>query len=100
MARVFSPCRACSVVDMMNPTYSGVVMVVSKEKNVTMMFSKVSTRRCQKMNNIMWSKATKTLDLAYSIAYTISRGIKRLGAHSTYVCYGYRKDPLRMTLDR
>jgi hypothetical protein len=62
---------AYSVVGMTNPTYSGVMMGVSKEKNVTMLFSKVITRRCQQMNKKMWANATKTLDLAQSVAYTI-----------------------------
>jgi hypothetical protein len=72
-------------VDMMNPTYSGVVMGVSKEKNVTMLFSKVSTRRCQKMNKIIWAKAMKTLDLAQSVAYTIAR-CKKTPGYRLHLC--------------
>jgi hypothetical protein len=43
-----------SVVDINNPTYSGVAMGMSKEENVAMLFSKVSKRRCQQMNIKMW----------------------------------------------
>jgi hypothetical protein len=63
-----------------------------------MLFSKVSKSRCQQINTNVWDKARKTLDFAHSVAYTIVRGKNRLGTHSTYVCYGQRKDPLGMTL--
>jgi hypothetical protein len=38
-----------SVLDLINPKLYGVVMGVSKDKSVTMIFSKVSKRRCQKI---------------------------------------------------
>jgi hypothetical protein len=73
-----------SVVDMTNPTYSGVVMGVSKEKKLTTLFSRVSKRRFQQMNKNVWANITKTLYLAQSVTYTIARGKKRQGTHSTY----------------
>jgi hypothetical protein len=60
----FLALSAYSVVDMMNPTYSGVMMGVRKQTNVTILLSKVSKRRSQKINRNMWAKAMKILDLA------------------------------------
>jgi hypothetical protein len=65
-----------------------------------MIFRKVSRRRHRKINTEVWDKAKVTLDLAQSVAYTITIDKKRQGTHSTYVCYGHRNDPLGMTLGR
>ena len=73
---------------------------MSKETNVAMLFSKVNRRRCQEINKKTWDKAKETLDLAQSVSYTNVRGKKCRGTHSTYVCFGHRKDPLGKTLGR
>jgi hypothetical protein len=70
-----------SVVDMMNPNYSGVVMGVIKQKNITMIFRKVSRTRYHQINTKVWDKARVTLHLAQSVDYTILRGKKRQGTH-------------------
>jgi hypothetical protein len=86
------------VVELSHWTYSGVVMGMSKDKNLAMLFRKVSKRRCQQINKTMWDKEKETFDLAQSVAYTNVRGKSCLGAHSTYVCYGHRTDPMGKTL--
>jgi hypothetical protein len=49
-------------------------MGVSKQKNVTILFSTVSRRRCQKNNINVWDKDSVILDLAQSVLYIIVRG--------------------------
>jgi hypothetical protein len=39
-----------SVADLINPKFAGAVMGLSKDKNVAMLFRKVSKRRCQQIN--------------------------------------------------
>jgi hypothetical protein len=39
-----------NIVEITNPTYSGVAMVMIKIQNVSMLFSMVSRRRCQQIN--------------------------------------------------
>jgi hypothetical protein len=75
------------ILELNNPTYSGVAMGISKEENVSMLFSKVSKMRYQQINNKMWDKAKESLNLAQSAAYTNVRGSKCVGTNSTYVCY-------------
>jgi hypothetical protein len=53
-----------SIVEITNPTYSGVAMGMRKVQNVSMLFSIVSKRRCQHINNKMWEKAKDTLNQA------------------------------------
>jgi hypothetical protein len=52
------------IVEITNPTYPGVAMGMSKIQNVSMLFSMVSKRRCQQINNKMWEKAKDTLNQA------------------------------------
>jgi hypothetical protein len=82
------------IVEIINPTYYGVEMDMSKVQNVSMLFSMVSKRRCQQINKIMWEKAKDTLNQAESEAYINVRGKKCMGTNRTYVCYGHHKDPL------
>jgi hypothetical protein len=49
-------------------------MGLRKDKNVAMLFSKVSKRRCQKIKINVWDKARETLDLTQSVDYTNVRG--------------------------
>jgi hypothetical protein len=57
-----------SIVEITNPTYSGVAMGTSKNQNVSMLFSMVSKIICQQINNKMWEKAKDTLPQAQSAA--------------------------------
>jgi hypothetical protein len=82
------------IVDLTNPKFSGVAMVMSKIHNVSMFFSMVSKRRCQKIKNKMWEKEKDTLNQAESAAYINFGGKKCMGIHRTYVCYGHLNDPL------
>jgi hypothetical protein len=82
-----------SIVEIANPTYSCVAMGIIKIQNVSMLFSMVSKRRCQHINNKMWERAKDTPNQAESTAYINFRG-KCMGTNITYVCYGHRKDPL------
>jgi hypothetical protein len=52
------------IVEITNPTLCGVEMGMIKSQNVSMLFSMVSKRRCQQINNIMWEKAKDTLNQA------------------------------------
>jgi hypothetical protein len=83
-----------NIVEITNPTYSGVAMGMRKFQNVSMLFSIVSKRRCKQINNKMWEKAQDTLNQAEKAAYINVRGKKCFGTNITYVCYGHRKDPL------
>jgi hypothetical protein len=69
-------------------------MGMSKIQNISMLFSMVSKRRCQHINNKMWEKAQDTLNQAEKAAYINVRGEIFFGTNRTYVCYGHRKDPL------
>jgi hypothetical protein len=84
-----------SVVDLFSPKLSGVVMGMSKEKKVTMLFSK---RRCQQININLWDKTRETLVLAQSVVFTNARGNTCRGTQSAYVRYRHCKDSLGMTL--
>jgi hypothetical protein len=86
-------------VDLINPKLSSVIMGLSKEKNVAILFSKVRKIILHQINRNGWDKARETLALAHSVAYTNVRGKTCNGIHSTYACYRHRKDPRRMTLD-
>jgi hypothetical protein len=88
------------IVEITNPTYSGVAMGMSKRQNVSMLFSMVSKRRCQQINTKMWENAKDTLNQAQSEAYIYVRGKKFMGTNTTYVCYGHRKDPLGTKLSQ
>jgi hypothetical protein len=46
----FSKLSDYNIVEITNPTYSGVAMGISKIQNVSMLFSMVSKRRCQQIN--------------------------------------------------
>jgi hypothetical protein len=83
-----------SIVDITDPTYSGVAMGMSKIQNLSMLFSMVSNMRCQQINKKKWEKAKDTLNKAESAAYINVRGKKCIGTHIAYVCYGHRNDPL------
>jgi hypothetical protein len=85
-------------VDLIHPRYSDVVMRLNKEKNVEMLFSKVSRRRYQQIKRKVWDMARETLALVHYVAYTNVRGKKWQGTHSPYVCYGHHYDQLRMAL--
>jgi hypothetical protein len=52
-----------SIVEITNPTYSGVAMGMSRKQNVSMLFYMVS-KKIQQMNNKMWEKAKDTLNQA------------------------------------
>jgi hypothetical protein len=82
-----------NIVEITNPTYSGVAMGMSKIQNVSMLFSMVSKMRCQQINNKIWENAKDTLNQAESAAYINVRGKKCMGTHAIYVCYGHHKDP-------
>jgi hypothetical protein len=73
-------------------------MGMVKIQNVSMLFSMVSKRRCQQTNTKMWEKAKDTLNQTELEAYINVRGKKCMGTHTTYVCYGHCKDPLRTNL--
>jgi hypothetical protein len=73
-------------------------MGMSKQQNVSMLFSMVSKRRCQKINKNMWEKTKDNLNQAQSAAYTNVRGKKCTGTNTTYVCCIHRKDPFRTKL--
>jgi hypothetical protein len=83
-----------SIVEITNPTYSGVEMGMRKIQNVSMLFSMVSKMRFQQINKKMLEKAKDALNQAESAAYINIRGKKCMGTNTTYVCYGHRKDPL------
>jgi hypothetical protein len=89
-----------NIVEITNPTYSGVAMGMSKIQNLSMLFSMVSKRRCQQINKKMGEKAQDTLNLADKNAYISVRGKKCFGTNRTYVCYDHRKDPLGTKLDQ
>jgi hypothetical protein len=57
-------------------------MGLSKENNVAMMFSKVSKIRYQQINRKAWDKASDTIVLAQSVAYTNTIGKTFQGNHS------------------
>jgi hypothetical protein len=83
-----------NIVEITNPTYSGVAMGMRKIQNVSMLISTVSKRRFQQIKNRMWEKAKYTLNQAEKATYINVRGKKCFGTNRTYVCYGHRKDPL------
>jgi hypothetical protein len=87
-------------VEITNPTYSGVVMGMSKNQNIYMLFSMASKMRCQQINKKMWEKAKATLNQAESATYINVRGKKCMGTNKTYVCYGHRNDPLEKELSQ
>jgi hypothetical protein len=45
----FLSLSVCHVVDLIHPTFSGVTMVLSKDKNLAKLFSKVSKMRYQQI---------------------------------------------------
>jgi hypothetical protein len=53
-----------NIVEITNPTYSGVAMGMSKIQNVSMFLSMVNKRRCQNINKKMWENAQDTLNQA------------------------------------
>jgi hypothetical protein len=79
---------------------SGVAMGMSKNQNVSSLFSMVSKMRCQQINNKMWEREKDTLNQAQSAAYITERGKKCMGTNTTYVCYGHRNDPLGTKLGK
>jgi hypothetical protein len=83
-----------NIVQITNPTYSGVAMGMSKIQNISMLFSTVSKKRFQKINKKMWEKAKDTLNQAEKATYINLRRKKCVGANRMYLCYGHRKDPL------
>jgi hypothetical protein len=87
-----------NIVEINNPTYSGVAMGMSKIQNVSMLFSTLSKRRYQQINKKMWEKAKDTLNQAEKAAYIKVHGNKCFVTNITYVCYGHRKDPFRTKL--
>jgi hypothetical protein len=87
-----------NIVEITNPTYSGVAMGMRKNQNVSMLFSMVSKRRCQQINKKMWKKAQDTLNQAEKAACINVQGKKCLGTNRTYVCYGHCKDILGTNL--
>jgi hypothetical protein len=74
-----------SDVDLIHPTFLGVEMGKSKENNVAILFSKVSYRRCHKINKKVWDKARERLDLAQPGDYTNVRG-KNTMARTQHMC--------------
>jgi hypothetical protein len=64
------------IVKITNPTYSGMAMGMSKIQNVSMLFSMVSKRRCQQINNKMWENTKDTLNQAELSAFMNFRGNK------------------------
>jgi hypothetical protein len=83
-----------SIVEITNPTYSGVAMGMSKIQNVSMLFCMVSKRICHQINKKMCEKAKDDLNQAESAAYISVRGKKCMGTNTTYVCCGHHKDTL------
>jgi hypothetical protein len=90
----FSKLSDYNIVEITNPTYSGVAMGMSKIQNVSMLFSTVSKRRFQQINKKMWEKTKDTLNQAEKAAYINVRGKKCFGTNRMYVCYGHSKDSL------
>jgi hypothetical protein len=74
-----------SDVNPIHPAYSGVEMGLIKEKNVAMLFSKVSKRRYQQINKKVLDKAWETLHLAQSVAHNNVRANKYHGTQSIHV---------------
>jgi hypothetical protein len=89
-----------SIMEITNLTYSGVAMGMSKNQNVSMLFSMASKRRCQQINKKMWEKAKDTMNQAQSAAYINVRGMKCMRTNTTYVCYCHHKDPLGTKLEQ
>jgi hypothetical protein len=74
-----------SVLGPINPKFFGMVMGLSKDNNVAMIFSKACKRRCQQINTNVWVEARKKLDLAQYVAYTNVRG-KHAMALTQHMC--------------
>jgi hypothetical protein len=86
-----------SLVDLIHPTYSGVVMGLSNEKNVAILFSKVSKRIYQNINRNAWDKARETICCLHQYDW------QKIVRHSLNICviqklYGSAWDYIRSLL--
>jgi hypothetical protein len=77
------------IIEITNPTHSGVAMGMSKNQNISMLFSMVSKRRCQQINKKKWEKAKDTLNQAQLAAFIHVQGKTYMGTNTAYVCYGH-----------
>jgi hypothetical protein len=83
-----------SIVEITNPTHSGVAMGMIKIQNESMLFSMVSKRRCQQINKKCGKRVKDTLNQEESEAYINVRSKKCMVTNTAYVYDVHCKDPL------